>query len=47
MGYLNCEQKTVEAIDDEGWLHTGDVGRVDKVGSGDEWQVEDLFLFIW
>ena len=34
MGYLNNEQKTVEAIDDEGWLHTGDVGKVDKVGLG-------------
>jgi len=32
MGYLENEAKTKEAIDDEGWLHSGDVGRFDENG---------------
>ena len=32
MGYLNKEEKTGEAIDEEGWLHSGDIGRFDEQG---------------
>ncbi|XP_037679882.1 long-chain-fatty-acid--CoA ligase ACSBG2 isoform X2 [Choloepus didactylus] len=32
MGYLEREDATREAIDEEGWLHSGDLGRVDSQG---------------
>jgi long-chain acyl-CoA synthetase len=31
-GYLNAPDKTAETIDDEGWVHTGDIGTLDDDG---------------
>ncbi|XP_009296341.1 long-chain-fatty-acid--CoA ligase ACSBG1 isoform X2 [Danio rerio] len=32
MGFLNLEDKTKEALDEDGWLRSGDLGKVDEDG---------------
>ena len=31
MGYLHKEDKTRETIDEEGWVHSGDLAKIDEV----------------
>jgi fatty-acyl-CoA synthase len=34
LGYWGDEERTAEAIDDAGWMHTGDLGTMDEHGYG-------------
>ncbi|KAH8927265.1 acetyl-CoA synthetase-like protein [Atractiella rhizophila] len=33
MGYLNSPESTADTLEDEGWVHSGDVGKFDKHGN--------------
>jgi len=45
LGYLDEPDKTAEAIDDDGWLHTGDIGVMDDAGYIDITdRLKDMFI---
>ncbi|MDX1510451.1 MAG: FadD3 family acyl-CoA ligase [Nitriliruptorales bacterium] len=44
-GYLDDPEQTAEAIDSDGWLHTGDIGVMDEAGNIDITdRLKDMFI---
>ena len=45
VGYLDDPERTAEAIDSDGWLHTGDIGVMDDAGNLDITdRLKDMFI---
>lgn len=44
MGYLNNEEKSKEALDSEDWLHTGDIGKINEVGTSLQGKLSIIWL---
>ena len=47
MGYLYNEEKTVESIDDDGWLHSGDIGQMDDEGRSNGKECSSTSVCYW
>ena len=47
MGYLYNEEKTVESIDDDGWLHSGDIGQMDDEGRSNGKECSTTCVCYW